>query len=243
MTTLTLSKRSIDLLKNFMAINPSMLFRKGQEQTTISTDSAASVFAKIKLDEEIESEFAIFDLGRFLGVIDSMTEPKIVFGKSNNRCTITGKNGDKTFYKFADPDVLDIPRGIKPPTNSKATFTVTSEMLDKLKRFTSILKTPNISLVAKDGKISLECMDIQKFKKGENTEDHYVINLPGELQELRDFRIILNAEFVSFIMGGSDYEINIYPFKKDDGEMTALVGFTGKDVDYAFAPDISTTIG
>ena len=61
---MTLETRTMQILKNFAMINPSMLFREGTVQSTIAPQK--TILARTTVKESIPKEFAIFDLSRFI---------------------------------------------------------------------------------------------------------------------------------------------------------------------------------
>ena len=55
-----LSARTLQILKNFATINPSLLFKPGNVLTTISP--AKTMQAKARVTEQFDTQFAIYDL-------------------------------------------------------------------------------------------------------------------------------------------------------------------------------------
>ena len=60
------SNETVNILKNFSMINPSIAFKKGNALATMSPQK--SIMARAMLDDEFPSNGAIYDLSRFLGV-------------------------------------------------------------------------------------------------------------------------------------------------------------------------------
>ena len=69
-----LNTRTIQVLKNFASINPSIQFSEGTNLKTISPNK--TMMAKAKLEDVIPSTFAIYDLSRFLGVVSLFEDPE-----------------------------------------------------------------------------------------------------------------------------------------------------------------------
>ena len=65
-----LSEHTISVLKNFSMINPSVLFKPGQVIQTVSPQK--TVMAKAVVEENFPVEGAVYDLGRFLGVLSCL---------------------------------------------------------------------------------------------------------------------------------------------------------------------------
>ena len=62
-----LSKETLSVLKNFASINDGMVFRSGNILRTCDTQK--QIMAETKISETIPSNFAIYDLNRFLSVL------------------------------------------------------------------------------------------------------------------------------------------------------------------------------
>ena len=71
-----LSAKTIQILKNFSSINPSIMFNTGNVLSTISP--IKTVMARAQIDETIEKDFGIFDLNRFLGVLSLFDDPELL---------------------------------------------------------------------------------------------------------------------------------------------------------------------
>ena len=72
-----LSEQTINVLKNFAQINPSIQFKPGEVMTTVSPQK--TVMAKATVEETFPSGGAIYDLNRFLGVLSLFDEPELIF--------------------------------------------------------------------------------------------------------------------------------------------------------------------
>ena len=62
-----LSQRTIQILRNYSSINPSVKFEAGTILKTVSPNK--TMLAKATLSDTIDSDFAIYDLSRFLGTM------------------------------------------------------------------------------------------------------------------------------------------------------------------------------
>ena len=60
-TAITLSNRTLDVLKNFSTINSNILVKPGNVLTTISP--IKNVMAEATVEEDFDTEFGIWDLG------------------------------------------------------------------------------------------------------------------------------------------------------------------------------------
>jgi hypothetical protein len=98
-----LTKEFIDTLKNFSSINDEMLFIPGKKQSVIS--KGGTIFASITSDVEIETQFAIFGLSKFLSLLSLFEEPEILVKR--NLIEIYSSKGTKTVsYQLKNPEFV-----------------------------------------------------------------------------------------------------------------------------------------
>jgi len=196
-----LTPKTLQILKNFSAINPSIIFRPGDEISTVSPQK--TIFAKAKIDGVIESEFAIYDLSRFLGVLSLFDDPDIslVSRGAVAELVISGNSGDKTKYVPADPSNI-----VAPPADKKielqtvdVQFDLKEAVFNKVMKAMSIMSLGDFSFVGDGSTI------IAKAGNTKNpTSDEYGITL-GETNET--FNVVFKSEYLRFIPG--DYKVEI----------------------------------
>ena len=85
MSKVTLSKTTLDVLKNFSTINSSIVFRQGSTVRTIS--NAENILAKFTGEEVFPTDFAIYDLSQFLSGISLFDNPSLEF-TSGELCSL-----------------------------------------------------------------------------------------------------------------------------------------------------------
>ena len=68
--TVTLSRTTLDVLKNYATINSSIVFRKGNRLRTIS--NAENILSQFTSEEIFPTDFAIYDLSQFLNGIGNL---------------------------------------------------------------------------------------------------------------------------------------------------------------------------
>tara|TARA_B100000925_G_scaffold209334_1_gene159468 strand:+ start:795 stop:1466 length:672 start_codon:yes stop_codon:yes gene_type:complete len=101
MSKVTLSKNTLDVLKNFSTINSSIVFRKGSTVRTIS--NAENILAKFTGEEIFPVDFAIYDLSQFLSGISLFNDPQLEF-TSGDFVNIRGGRQSAKYY-FSDPEI------------------------------------------------------------------------------------------------------------------------------------------
>lgn len=74
-----LSKNTINILRNFSGINTNLLLKPGNQLMTVAANKTA--FASAEVEETFDTEFGIYDLSEFLGVLSVFSEPDLEFSE------------------------------------------------------------------------------------------------------------------------------------------------------------------
>ena len=205
-----ISTRTAQVLKNFSTINQSLLFKPGKTITTISPQK--TILAKANVDEEFDKQFAIFDLSRFLGVMSLFNEPEV---KLEDKFATIKDNNQKVNYTYADPSMIVVP----PDKNinmaeAEISFTLTPECLSRVIKAMSVLNTPEIAVVGKDGSISIETFDSKNA-----TSDNFSVHVGATSHT---FKMVFKVENIKLMPG--KYEVKI--------SRKGISHFKGEDVEY-----------
>lgn len=104
-----ISKRTIDILKNFTLINESLLIRAGNVLATINKQE--NVLARAETAETFPCDFAVPDLKMLTSMLGSMSQPGIRF-KSDSMVVYEAKKDAKDTTMTVEPTE---PRAIKYP--------------------------------------------------------------------------------------------------------------------------------
>lgn len=215
-----LDPRALQILKSFSAINPSIHVKEGKVLSTISPTK--TVLARATLtDTEFDSEFAVYDLTRFLGVLSLFDTPELdIDGKTIN---ISGKNGDSISYVCADPSNIVTPpdKELKLPSQD-VKFTLKEADFTRVIKALSVLGLPEIAVVGDGSKVYLQAADSKN-----PTGDVYKTPV-GETD--KTFRVIFKSENLKILPG--EYEVTI--------SNKGLSLFVGPDVQYFIAVEGSS---
>ena len=109
MTTTTnkinLSKETLSILKNFASLNSNILVKPGNVLRTITPSKNG--MAEAKVSESFDTEFGIWDLNKFLGVISLFNNPNFEF--HDKYVIISGGGSQKVKYYYSEPKLLTTP--------------------------------------------------------------------------------------------------------------------------------------
>src|SRR6056300_1472282 len=76
-----ISANTVNVLKNFAAINSNIVIKPGNKIMTIS--EARNILAEATVSEEVSTMAGIYDLQEFLNVLGLVDKPSVSFGEDN----------------------------------------------------------------------------------------------------------------------------------------------------------------
>ena len=140
-----LSNDTINVLKNFGAINQGILFKKGKVLKTMS--SGKNILAEVTIKEDIPTEFGIYDLNKFLSVV-SLHKDNPTFEFGDKEVKIVGNKGrSKMKYRFCEPTMIVTPpeKQLAMP-NPEVSFSLSAEDFDWIMKAACVICSPQISI-------------------------------------------------------------------------------------------------
>lgn len=187
--------KTLQILKAFSLINPSIKFVKGNILKTVNP--TRTILAKATITSEIEGDFCIDDLNRFMSTLSLFEDPEISLEQS--QCIISdGK--DAVSYTYGSELGIKLPpeKDIVLPSKD-VQFSLTNTMLQQLKKALAILSLREVAIVGKDGKLF-----VNAFDNAEITKDKYSIEI-GNTK--KTFQAIFRAENLKLLP--LDYDVTI----------------------------------
>lgn len=207
------SPRTIQVLRNFATINPSIIFNAGVELKTMSVSK--TVVAKATIDTVIDKTFAIYDLSQFLAAISMFDDPELALADTSVRIT---SGTERMSYTFSEPSLILGPpeKQIVLPSTEIA-FDLREAVLVRTMKALSVIGCPEIAVTGDGKKIHLEALDSRK--PGNSS---YKVEI-GDTSS--DFQMIFKSD--NILMLPSDYRVSI--------SAKGLAHFQGTDVEYFVA--------
>lgn len=210
-----LETRTMQILKNFAIINPSMLFREGATQSTIAPQK--TIMARTVLKETLPKQFAIFDLSRFIGVLSLFNEPELEFDDAR---VVIRQGRQKVEYTFADPELVVAPPSKTPTiTDPEVKFSLTADALQSTMRALGALQSTHF-IVEGDG----QTVSLGVGKPTDPTSDTFRIDVG---QTDHTFKFAFKADTMKILPGDYDVEIS----------QRNISHFTCADVEYWIMAD------
>ena len=169
MSKVILSKKTLDVLKNFSTINSSIVFRKGSTVRTIS--NAENILAKFTGEEVFPSDFAIYDLSQFLSGISLFNDPQLEFTSSDFVSIRGGRQSAK--YYFSDPEITlkSAPEKNVNFPGADLQFNLSGEELIQLQKASAVYSLPDLTFESEEGVNTIKLILRDKENDTSNTYD------------------------------------------------------------------------
>lgn len=221
-----LSAETLNILKNFSIINPSVVFRPGFELRTISPQK--TVMATATIPDEIPAFACIYDMSRFLSILSLYKDPEIEFEERN---FIIKEGKRRTKYVYADISMVIVPpdKEIKLPSENVVVEVNWDDMQSVLKA-AGVLQFTEIAFVGENGTCYLKAID--SASKG---SDDYGVEI-GKTPD--DFQIIIKTDNLKLLP--QDYRVTISLTETKTGKK-GISEFAGTDATYFVAIDSKST--
>lgn len=202
-----LEAKTLQILKNYSAINPSLFFKKGNCLATIDPNS--SIIAYANLEQEIPKSFAVYELSRFLSTLSLFDSPEL---EITDKSVIVSQGKRKINYTLTEPSLLVTPpEGRINFKNPQIQFDLPSAKLQEIQKALSVLSLPEICVNGDGQTISIIAMDHKN-----PTGDTYSVEV-GETQS--KFKMFIRSEYLKFIPGDYQVEISTQPLSRFKGDI------------------------
>lgn len=220
-TKTKISTETLNILKNFAAINSNLYVKAGSTINTVSPSK--TVLAEAQVKETFDTEFGIWDMGKFLSVVSLFKDPEFEF--EDNHVLIGDSGKASVRYFFSDPTLLTKEdRKIVMPKIS-VSFQLTRDDLGSLLKAASVLQAPDMCVEACGEGICIRVCD-----KKDPTAHSWSLSIDTQ-EHNYSFRSWFKVENLKMIP--ADYTVDI-------GEKR-VARFTGASVSYWVAMESDST--
>lgn len=194
-----LSKSTLEVVKNFATINQNILIKGGNTLSTLSTNK--TVFGNATVEDTFPSEFGIYDLNQFLGVLSLFEDPELDFKETH---VVVSENGNSVKYYAAAKNTLVVPsKDIVFPEADSIVMNLTKGALANIHKASNILGHKDLSIVGDGSQIVVHVID----KKAPSSNSYnFAI---GETD--KTFNIFIKIENLKMIT--NDYTLTVSPKK------------------------------
>ncbi len=194
-----ISKETLDVLKNFSAINPNLVIEQGNKLSTIA--EAKNIMASCEVAETFDKDIGIYDLNEFLSALSLIEDPEFVFGDQS--VSIKSDLTSLT-YRYADRSILTSPeKGVNMP-EADVNVQLSAEVINHIRRAGAALNHPIVSITtnANDSKLYLQVKD--PSSSSSNIFQHEIAS-DYDADAAFDFQFLIsNLKLIS-----GDYEVSV----------------------------------
>ena len=224
-----LSKQTLALLKNFSTINSGIYFKSGNFIMTKSVNSAVYGEATLPDGENIDFDFAIFDLNGFLSIL-SLTGEDAEISSHKNGVLIKGKRTE-VIWPEAEPQSIVYPKKAINFPEAQVEFTVSGEDYNQLMKLARGLGADTIAITNVDDKVV-----IKSFNKTIDT----LLEKPLSTIEVDDYEGDNNFNFIIDLrnvkLQADDYTVKLW-----GNASNTAVKFDGTVANYVIAVEVDST--
>lgn len=216
-----LSEKTMTILKNFSAINPSIVVKEGNVLSTISPGK--TILARATVPDAFPRKFALYMVNKFINTMTLYSNADVEFNDKGITITGTGSS-DKTILTYGDESAIKTPpeKQISLPSID-ASCTITNDQFNKVNKFLGVLGVGDIGIIGDGSNVVLRAFD-----SANSTSDHHDIKI-GETD--KTFKAIFKSENIKIIPG--DYDVSI--------SSKGISHFRGAEVEYWIAVESSST--
>ena len=158
MNNVKFDTKTVNVLKSFSLINPSMLFKEGDTITTVSP--LKNIFARATVPVNFTKRFAVYSLSRFLNTMSLFNEPTITV--TDRFVTITdGSNTKNVNYTVAEESTIPMPSTKEPNfPEGEVKFSLTIDSIKDIERALGILNLSEIAITGDSSNLTMKAIDV-----------------------------------------------------------------------------------
>jgi hypothetical protein len=219
MDYMKLSKKTLNILKNFATINQTFHIKKGSKISVMFDDC---VFAKAEVEETFPNPVLIYDMNKLLGTLSLFSSPNVEF---EDKQLIITEGPHTVTYRYGDPFIVrEVPEVKAVPDKVSLECELSDQVLVMAQKAAALFSIKTFSIVGTDGKATLML--------GDTKTDTYQHEL-GDCTDEFDYKFTLDnlkimPETYTMVLGS----------KKGSGMMS----MKAKNVEYVFAANKDSVV-
>jgi len=212
-----ITTKTLNILKNFNTINPSIRFLPGNVLRTMSP--LQSVLAEAKLDMDVPTKFCISDISQFLNTLGLFDDPHIEV--NSTQLNISDSKSQVVYICAAERQIIIPPDdNILMPEVPTVQFSLTNADFQQMVRGMAILGLPEVAIVG-DG----ENLYIQGIDSEGKTKNSYRTHIGSTDKE---YKLVFKPENLRLMP--LDYEVRVSRVKNN----AIVAHFQGKEEDVQY---------
>jgi len=197
---MNLSNETVEVLKNFAAINSNIAFTTDNTLRTVAV--SRNVMAKASVSESFPYEFGVYDLPEFLSALSMFEEPNLSFDNNKKFVTVTNANGSSSIkYFFSDVSNLVTAKNDPKMPDVAVSFELTGSQLNSIRKASGALKAdqlvikPTLIGSQNDAGVELIVTDVKN-----PTSNEFKLSVKTDINNDTEFEFVLNIGNFKFSM-------------------------------------------
>jgi hypothetical protein len=194
-----ISKDTLEVLKNFSAINPNLVIKNGNVLSTIA--EAKYIMASCTVQETFDKDIGIYDLNEFLSALSLIDNPEFDF--RDDSVTIKSEISSLT-YRYADPSILTSPERAVNMPEAEVNIELSADIIAQIRRAGAALNHPVVSITTNAGDSKLY-LDVKDPSNTSSNIFRYEIGSTYDPEAAFDFQfLIANLKLIA-----GDYSVSV----------------------------------
>lgn len=149
-----LSKNTLNTLKNFSQINPSIILNPGN---LIMTRAVSGVtYAEYECEDTITDEIGIYDLNGFLSVMSQLGEDSDITTDFVNQTITISNNRATVFLPASDASTIVVPKQRINFPAADIVFELTSAQLEEVVKLSRTVGADSIAITTEKGRVKVK---------------------------------------------------------------------------------------
>jgi hypothetical protein len=210
-STVTLSKETMGVLKNFYSINDNLLIKKGNRLRTMST--MKTILGEVEIQESFPKDFGIYYLSEFLTILKLMNKPTLDF--SNDGWVVIKDDDHEVEFYDSDLQTLTLPPEKLNQLKYETPIPIPKSTISSIKRFGKQLSLTDL-IISSSGDKEIQITVVDNLKSNSHRYSK-VLNVD---EPVKEFEQCLKVDYLKMIP-------NDYEFYNSSGGVTKWVGSTG----------------
>lgn len=223
-----LTKETIATLKNFSAINPGIILKKGN--VLITKNMTNVVYGEATLNQDLEHEIGIYDLNSFLGILNLVGDEADITVDDRTGNIRVSNDRLKINYPGASAAAIVSPKGRVTPPASDVDYELSNDDLKQLMKMSNQLKVDRLEFLPIDGRLMIKGWE--EIDKN-NPNEMFCLDM-GEYAGTADFHFFIRKDNMKLVATDfGDYKLSFTRRK--------AVWLASETVSYMIACDLDSS--
>jgi|TARA_B110000495_G_scaffold115123_1_gene99714 hypothetical protein len=195
-----ITKETIDILRNFAAIQPNLVLCEGSTIQTIA--EAKNILAKAEVQEVFPKKVGIYDLNEFLSALSLIEDPDLDFGGESVKI---GSAKSSLTYRYADPTILTHPEKTVNMPEADVIVDLTADDIAQIRKASAALGHSVVSITKEEASDDATIQVKDPSNSSSNTYSRKVALACDTAANSFDFQFLVsNLKLLS-----GDYKVSI----------------------------------